>query len=171
MHPEGETMAEKLQHLRQRARSEKKGNKKLLKRLARKPPKDLDQTVMAIHEEVFEHTQCLMCANCCKTSSPIFHDKDIERIAAQLRLRPGDFVEKYLKLDNEGDYVLQTVPCPFLGEANYCSIYEVRPRACREYPHSNRKGFLKRAKWTLSNTNVCPATLEILKRLREVVEA
>ena len=82
-------------------------------------------------------------------------------------MRPGKFVEQYLKLDEEHDYVLQTSPCPFLDKDNYCKVYEVRPKACREYPHTDRKQFHQILDITLRNTAVCPATFEIIERLKQ----
>lgn len=164
-----ETMPQRLQHLRQRARDEKKENKRYFEKLAKRKPKELDATAAALHEEVFEHTDCLQCANCCKTASPIFRDKDIERIAGHFRMRPGDFVEKHLHIDEEGDYVLNQQPCPFLGSGNYCSIYDIRPKACREYPHTDRKNFHQILDLTLKNTMICPAAFEVVKRLREAL--
>lgn len=164
-----ETMPQRLQHLRQRARDEKKENKKYFEKLAKRKPRELDATAAALHEEVFEHTDCLQCANCCKTASPIFRDKDIERIAGHFRMRPGDFVEKHLHIDEEGDYVLNQQPCPFLGSGNYCSIYDIRPKACREYPHTDRKNFHQILDLTLKNTMICPAAFEVVKRLREAL--
>ena len=164
-----ETMPQRLQHLRQRARDEKKENKKYFEKLAKRKPRELDATAAALHEEVFEHTDCLQCANCCKTASPIFRDKDIERIAGHFRMRPGDFVEKHLHIDEEGDYVLKHQPCPFLGSGNYCSIYDIRPKACREYPHTDRKNFHQILDLTLKNTMICPAAFEVVKRLREAL--
>lgn len=153
--------------IKARARDERKANKKFFNRLARQKPKQLDQTVAQLHDEVFEEIDCLVCANCCKTTSPIFIDKDIDRIARHLGQRPADFVDQYLHLDEDGDYVLNEAPCAFLGEDNYCSIYEVRPRACREYPHTDRKNFHQILGLTLKNTAVCPAVFEVVKRLRE----
>lgn len=153
--------------IKARAKDERKANKKFLNRLSRQKPKQLDQTVAQLHDEVFEEMDCLVCANCCKTTSPIFIDKDIGRIARHLGQRPAQFVEQYLHLDEDGDYVLNESPCAFLGEDNYCSIYEVRPRACREYPHTNRKNFHQILDLTLKNTAVCPAVFEVVKRLRE----
>jgi len=155
-----------LNNLKERARSERKANKKYFKKLAQKKPKALDQTVAGLHEEVFEEIDCLQCANCCKTTSPIFRDKDIDRIAQHLAIRPAELVEQYLHLDEEGDYVLNQSPCVFLDEQNYCRIYEVRPRACREYPHTDRKNFHQILDLTLKNTGICPAALEVVKRLR-----
>jgi len=161
-----EEMTERLRRLRQRAKGERKENKRYFAKLARRTPKTLDATVASLHEEVFQDTDCLQCANCCKTTSPIFRDKDIERIAAHLKMRPGAFVEKYLHIDEDGDYVLNVQPCPFLSSDNYCSIYDHRPLACREYPHTDRKDFHKILGLTLENTMICPAAFEVVKRLK-----
>ncbi len=156
-----------LPKLRQRAQDELKANKKYFRKLAQRKPRALDHHVAGLHEEVFTEIDCLKCANCCKTTSPIFRDKDIERIAAHLRLRPAEFVARYLRLDEEGDYVLTQAPCPFLGTDNYCSIYSVRPKACQEYPHTDRKNFHQILGLTLKNTTICPAAFEVVRRLRE----
>ena len=164
-------MTTDLQHLRARARDEKKRWKKYFRKLAQRPPKNLDGTMADLHEEVFAEIDSLTCANCCKTTSPIFRDIDIERIARHLGMRPAELVAQYLHLDNEGDYVLNIAPCPFLGSDNYCDIYEVRPKACREYPHTDRKNFHQILNLTLKNTEICPATFEIVRRLEQVVKA
>ena len=164
-------MKELISQLPQRAKDERKAIKKYFGKLARRRPKDLDRTVAILHEEVFEEIDCLQCANCCKTTSPIFRDKDIDRLARYLNIRPADFVTKYLHLDTEGDYVLNTAPCPFLGADNYCSVYDARPKACREYPHTDRKNFHQILGLTLKNTAICPAAFEVVQRLRQVLPA
>ncbi len=158
----------RLSSLPQRAKEDKKANQKLFRKLAQRPPRNLDDTMTALHEAVFEEIDCLQCANCCKTTSPIFRDVDIERIAQHLGLRPAELVARYLHIDEDGDYVLNQSPCPFLGPDNYCSIYEARPRACREYPHTDRKNFHQILDLTLRNTAICPAALEIVRRLRSL---
>ncbi|MEQ8574383.1 MAG: YkgJ family cysteine cluster protein, partial [Fulvivirga sp.] len=105
--------------------------------------------------------------NCCKTTSPIFKDRDIDRLAAHLKMKPGDFIEQYLHLDGENDYVLNVAPCPFLMDDNTCSVYEHRPRACREYPHTDRKKMAGILSLTYKNTMVCPAVLEIVERMKK----
>jgi hypothetical protein len=109
---------------------------------------------------------CLSCANCCKTISPVFTDRDIARLAKHLRMKPADFTEQYLHLDEEQDYVLNQAPCPFLGADNYCSVYDARPKACRQYPHTDQPGFRKKLALTLKNTEVCPAAFRIVEQLR-----
>lgn len=145
-------------------------NEKFYKRLKQRPPKNLDELFHTLHDEVFNEIDCLSCANCCKTTSPIFYERDIERAAKALRMKPGDFFEKYLKIDEDRDAVLKQAPCPFLGSDNYCSIYEHRPNACREYPHTDRKKMEQILPLTFKNTIVCPAVLEITERLKKLIK-
>jgi Fe-S-cluster containining protein len=150
------------------AHKNKKDNQKFLKNLSRR--KDLDQLFHSQHEEVFSKLDCLQCANCCKTTSPIFRDVDIDRIAKHLGMRPSSFTEKYLHIDEDNDWVLNSSPCAFLGEDNYCSIYEVRPKACREYPHTDRKNMAQVLNLTYRNTMVCPAVAEIVEHIKKEVQ-
>src|ERR1700755_3557560 len=76
-----------------------------------------------LHEEAFSKIDCLQCANCCKKYSPRFKTPDIKRISRHLKMRESEFIDTYLKVDEEGDFVARSAPCPFLGADNYCSIY------------------------------------------------
>ncbi|NDV79249.1 YkgJ family cysteine cluster protein [Dysgonomonas sp. 511] len=134
--------------------------KKNKKRLAK-----MDTVVRQLHEEVSSQVDCLQCANCCRSLGPAIYDKDIDRIAKALRMKPSDVVATYLKIDEDGDYVFNSMPCPFLMPDNYCSIYEHRPKACREYPHTDRKKFEQIYKLTVKNTETCPIAYEVLLRL------
>ncbi len=143
-------------------------NKKLFQRLKRINRKHLNEVAGGLHEQVFSGINCLDCANCCKTISPVFKEKDIERISRHLRLRPGAFAEKYLLTDEDGDYVVKSLPCPFLGPENRCGIYEQRPLSCRDYPHTGTGRFEKHFRITMENTFVCPAVYEIVEKLKAV---
>ena len=149
----------------EKARSEKKQIKQKLRKLARKNARYLDNDFHRLHAEVFEEIDCLDCANCCKTTSPIFRDADIRRIARHLKIKPAELIDAHLRLDAEGDYVLKSSPCVFLGEDNKCSIYEHRPKACREYPHTDRKQMHQILDLTAKNALVCPAVAHIVDRL------
>lgn len=151
-----------------KAISLKKQNKQLLDKYRREKPKDLDQKFHQAHEEVFEEIDCLDCANCCKTTSPIFLMSDIERMAKSLKLATGIFIEKYLYLDADNDYVLKSSPCPFLLDDNTCLVYEDRPKACKEYPHTNRKKMHQITRLTGKNSLICPAVTRILEKLRVI---
>jgi len=150
-----------------KAKEDYKDHKKLAQDLKKKKPKDLDKVASQLHEEAFTKIDCLECANCCKSISPIVTDKDIQRIAKHLRLKPSRFVSEYLNLDSENDYVFKTQPCPFLGADNYCSIYSVRPKACADYPHTDRKKFHQLLNLSLRNTTYCPAVYEVFSGLKD----
>ena len=158
-----------LQRFRETAKNKAEENKQFLHRLKRKDARRVDDAFHSTHEEVFSEIDCLTCANCCKTTSPIFYPTDIERAAKFLRMKPGDFIEKYLRVDEDKDYVLKSSPCAFLDSENYCTIYESRPKACREYPHTNRKKMVQIMDLTYKNTLVCPAVLEMVERLKKVL--
>ncbi len=143
-------------------------NKKFLLRLKKKDSRKVDNAFHQKHQEVFEEINCLACANCCKTTSPIFYQSDIERLSKALRMKPGDFIERYLQIDDDKDYVLKSSPCPFLGPENYCLVYEDRPKACREYPHTDRKKMIQIMDLTHKNTLVCPAVFEMVERLKKL---
>ena len=159
-----------LNNFKTEAEKQSKENKKFLQRLKRGDARDLDEKFHALHDEVFAETDCLSCANCCKTTSPIFYQTDIERASKALRMKPGQFVEKYLRIDEDKDYVLKSAPCPFLAHDNYCSIYADRPKACREYPHTDRKKMVQILDLTFKNTQVCPAVLEMVRRMKANVK-
>jgi hypothetical protein len=117
------------------------------------------------HEEAFEKIDCLKCANCCKNYSPRFKTPDIKRISKHLKMKEGTFIETYLRLDSDGDYVVQSVPCPFLGDDNYCTIYDQRPSDCHRFPYTDEDVILKRPANTMKNLTFCPITYFVVERL------
>ena len=127
--------------------------------------KDLDDLMHLAHKDVFATIDCLECANCCKTTGPLFGQQDIERIARYLQLKPGRFIQEYLQMDEDGDFVLQTLPCTFLNHDHTCSIYDQRPRACRQYPHTQQKGQARIFELTLKNMEICPAVEAMVKKI------
>lgn len=142
-------------------------NKKYFEKLKKKTPKNLDYVMQELHEAEFKKTDCLSCANCCKTTGPLFTSADIERIAKHLRQKPQQFIATYLRIDEDQDYILQSVPCSFLDAENYCTIYEVRPKACREFPHTDRKKFQQISDLTLKNVGICPAAFNIVEAMKK----
>jgi len=119
----------------------------------------------ALHQEAFAKINCLDCAACCKNYSPRFKTPDIKRISKHLQLKESDFIEKYLRLDEEGDYVVKSTPCPFLASDNYCSIYAVRPSDCERFPYTDEDVFIKRQNLTLKNSTFCPIVDYVLDKL------
>lgn len=125
------------------------------------------QQLPRLHEEAFEKIDCLQCAACCKTYSPRFKTPDIKRISKLLKLRESVFIDTYLTLDAEGDYVLKSMPCSFLNTDNTCSIYDDRPSDCRRFPYTDEDVLLKRKKITLKNSSFCPIVFYVLEKLVE----
>ena len=156
-----------IEELTENALAKKSQNRKLVARLRKQKPQKLEQNFQRLHEEVFEEINCLNCANCCKTTSPVFTESDINRISRSFKMKPAEFIETYLYMDDEEDYVLQKAPCAFLLDDNTCLIYDIRPKACRDYPHTQRKGIRKRLALSLKNTEICPAVFQIFERLQQ----
>jgi uncharacterized protein len=118
-----------------------------------------------LHEEAFNKIDCLQCANCCNNYSPRFKTPDIKRISKYLKMRESDFIDKYLRVDEDGDFVTKTKPCPFLGTDNYCSIYDKRPSDCHRFPYTDEDVFIKRQALTLKNSTFCPITYFVIEKL------
>ena len=139
---------------------------KLYKQFLQRAKKNevLDQ-LPGLHEEAIGAIDCLQCANCCKNYSPRFKTPDIKRISKHLGLRESDFIDTYLKVDEEGDFVVISLPCPFLQPDNYCSIYEERPSDCRRFPYTDEDVVIKRQPLTLKNSTFCPITYYVLEGL------
>jgi Fe-S-cluster containining protein len=139
----------------------------LIKTLKKKKPKNLDEVVHQMHDEFFAVFDCLDCANCCKTIGPRLIIKDIDRLAKHLKMKPQAFIEQYVEIDEDNDYVFRDHPCPFLLPDNYCMVYENRPKACLEYPHTRRKRFVQILDLSHKNCETCPVVFEIFERLKQ----
>ncbi len=159
-------MQDRIDELPKLAKDKHIENKKFFARLKKRPPKKMDLIMQELHEEEFSVTDCLQCANCCKTTGPLFTDRDVDRISKFFKMKPREFEKQYLRTDEDGDLVLQQTPCTFLDADNYCMIYEVRPKACREYPHTDRKKFQQISNLTLKNIAICPAAFAIVEKMK-----
>lgn len=149
----------------EKAQRESAQTKAIFRKLKKQKPKILDRAFAEAHEAVFCEIDCLQCAHCCKTTGPLVQEADIDRLAKKLKMKAKTFIDTYLRLDEEGDWVMQSLPCPFLGPDNHCQVYEVRPKACREYPHTDRGRMHQILKLTERNASACPAVFAISRRL------
>ena len=59
-----------------------------------------------LHDAEFKKTDCLKCANCCKTTGPLFTSADIERVSKHLRQKPQQFIDHYLRSDAKGLFTI-----------------------------------------------------------------
>lgn len=149
-----------------KAKENEKANRELIRNLKKRPPGNLDEIVQTAHLKAFKKINCLDCANCCKTLGPRLNSTDIERLSKFKKVKTSSFISAFLKIDEDGDYVFREMPCPFLEPDNKCGVYSQRPKACRDYPHTDRKKFHQLLDLTLKNSYVCPAVNDILIQLR-----
>lgn len=154
-----------IKELPKEAAEKRKAHKRMLERGNKNA---MLRALPQLHEEAFEKVDCLACANCCRNYSPRFKQPDIKRIAKRLKLKEGELVSRYLRLDEENDYVVKSSPCPFIGEDNFCSIYEDRPSDCRRYPYTDEDVLIKRVSLTLKNASICPAVFTVLEALEKI---
>ena len=146
-------------------------NQKKYKRFLERPDKNrVLKALPTLHNEAFSKINCLECANCCKNYSPRFKTPDIKRISRHLKMKEGDFIETYLRIDGDGDYVAKKMPCPFLGEDNYCSIYENRPSDCVRFPYTDEDVIIKRPQLTIKNSTFCPIVHYVMEGLIKEVK-
>jgi len=127
--------------------------------------KSLNARAAVLHEEFFDHFDCLQCAGCCKGISPVLNSNDINRIAKSRKEDPKEFEQNLTIRDKEGDMGFKKTPCCFLGELNKCSIYQLRPKACREYPHTDAYNFESHWQLHLKNIAHCPGVWHVCKEL------
>jgi uncharacterized protein len=149
------------------ASGSEKSHRKVFNTLKQMSPHDVDALFHGAHESVFSYTDCLACANCCKTTPALITSEDVNRIAPSLGLTVKKFRALYVRTDEDGDEVIKSTPCPFLQSDNACSIYQVRPRACREYPHTNRRKMKQILDITWENRSVCPAVFDMIESIEK----
>ena len=139
-----------------------------LTRMEKKVPRGLGQIIVAADKEAWKRTDCLHCANCCKTMSPTYTREDIRRISAHLGMTAKEFREKWLYKDRAGDWMNVKQPCQFLDlKTNMCNIYAVRPRDCAGFPHHHKKMNTDYMHMYKQNIEYCPATYRLVEGVME----
>ncbi|HWB62614.1 MAG TPA: YkgJ family cysteine cluster protein [Chitinophagales bacterium] len=158
---------------KRRAYRKKKVLGKFLKAAGKSEFKGILKETAKADAAAWKEVECLSCANCCKTMTPTYTKKDINRIAKHFKMSYLQFYDKWLKLDENKDIVNQSTPCQFLKKDNKCSIYEIRPADCAEFPHHKRRDFKYQAveKTYTNNLQHCPATLVFVENLKAAIEA
>ena len=155
-----------IENLKILAKKAEAGSNAYLRKNQKKLEK-MDSIVLDLHNRIVKKTDCLSCGNCCRFLGPLITNKDIDKIAKALRIKPSEVIDKYLRIDEEKDFVFKNMPCPFLKDKNICSIYDSRPNACREYPHTDQKKFYQIFKLTIKNTYTCPIAYELIEELKK----
>jgi Fe-S-cluster containining protein len=149
------------------SRSKKKETKLFFDRLKKLHPGNLDAVTNEFHDKAFETINCLKCGNCCAATGPLLKSKDIDILAAEVRMKSPAFTEKFLRTDEDGDYVFKQLPCPFLADDNYCRVYSARPQACSEFPHTQMRNIHAKLSITYLNSMICPAVALVVEDLKQ----
>ncbi len=126
-----------------------------------------DKQIHALHELHTQQTNCLECGNCCRMLGPRLLPADVEQLAKALKMKTSAFISQYIRTDEDGDMVFKSMPCPFLRADNYCAVYESRPKACREYPHTDRRHFFQIFSLSVKNAETCPIVFHVLNDLTD----
>lgn len=159
-----------LKKFAKKAEKNKKPLKAFLRKLDKIVPEDIERVVAEEDAKMWQKVDCTECANCCKTMTPTFSKTDIKRIADHFSMTPKEFKAKWLYKEAEtGDWMNRNTPCQFLVD-NKCSIYEIRPVDCAEFPHHDKQPFDDYNETYIQNLHRCPATYELVKSLKKRVE-
>ncbi len=92
-----------------------------------------DEPFHIIAAQVEKQMDCKTCANCCRQTLVTVSAEEIEKIAHYLCVDVVDVAHIYV---DSGTLKNGVDGCVFLDE-NRCTIYDARPRVCREFPHLN----------------------------------
>ncbi len=157
-----------LKKLKKKFDLNRKSLRYFITRIYNNPPEKLDSLTAELEKEVWQEVSCLSCANCCKVMSPTYTTADIKRISAHLGMNPKQFKEKWLfreKKDN--DWMNRTQPCQFLDlKTNKCTIYEVRPADCADFPHFQKRPAKDYFYIHKQNIEFCPATMLMVEKMQ-----
>lgn len=154
-----------------KAKSKLKPLYRLLNRINRKAPRNIQSFAKKANDTVWKDLDCLECANCCKAMTPTYTNTDMKRIAAFLKISVDDMKRRWLRKERgTGDWINKTTPCQFLDmKTNMCSIYEVRPADCAGFPHLSKRKFVDYVHIHKQNVSECPATFKMITTMNEIL--
>lgn len=149
---------------------QKRGDNERLRRYL-KTHDFVERRLKHLAEEIEDQIDCTQCANCCKVATTTLAPRDVDRLARFLRLKKDQFLEQYTTQSEEEGLILKRIDetgCVFLS-GNLCTVYEVRPGTCDDFPHLVRgNGSLQSRMWQMiDRACYCPIvynTLEVWKK-------
>ena len=130
----------------------------------------VERRLKAIAQNVEESIDCTTCANCCRVATTQVTERDSERLADYLGMRPGEFLVEYtIESKDEGRILKRNENgCIFL-EGNLCSVYAARPQTCQLFPHLVKgNGSLVSRMWHMPDRAVyCPIVFNALEEWKQ----
>ena len=151
---------------------EKKSGENLKFRSHLKRHNFVERRLKKIAQEIEEQIDCTQCANCCRVATTKLTERDVEKIAKFLRIKPAQFLRDYTIESEEEGLILKRDDsgCIFLS-GNECTIYESRPHTCEDFPHLVRgSGSLLSRMWEMPDrATYCPIVYNSLEAFKEEV--
>ena len=148
---------------------EKQRDENLRFRIWMKRHNFVERRFKAIAQETEDAIDCTACANCCRVATTPVNDRDVERLARFLGMKPADFLREYtVETEDEGRILRRTEQgCVFLQD-NLCSVYEKRPETCQLFPHLVKgNGSLISRMWHMPDRAVyCPIVYNALEAFK-----
>ncbi len=126
----------------------------------------VERKLRRIAEDTAEAIDCTVCANCCRVATTRLMERDVERLAKSLRIKPGRFMKEYCEETEEEGLILKRTEagCVFL-QGTLCGVYEARPGTCDDFPHLVRgMGSLESRMWEMiDRACYCPIVYNTLE--------
>ena len=125
----------------------------------------LMSVVRQLADEITAQIDCTQCANCCRETTTVVDDADMERLAKALGMSVPALCETYLEFDEDyGGRWLLPAPCPLL-DGNLCRVYDACPVSCRDYPHLHND-FRAATISRFSNMFICPIVFNVIEEMK-----
>jgi Fe-S-cluster containining protein len=139
-----------------------------------KQHKFVERKFRHIADTIASDIDCTVCAQCCKEPEVNLLERDIDRLMKVLRITKRQFFAQYVDGEDEDGPILKRAEsgCVFLGADNLCTVYDDRPSACQDFPHTVRgKGSLHFRFWRfLERAPYCPIVYNTLEAWKDEVK-
>jgi Fe-S-cluster containining protein len=123
-----------------------------------------------VAQEIEDAIDCTQCANCCRVATARLRGREVEILAKHIGVSKKEFLIHYSQESEEEGLILKRTEagCVFL-EGNLCSVYDVRPRSCQDFPHlAKGDGSLVSRMWEMPDrATYCPIAYNTLEAFKE----
>ena len=133
-----------------------------------------DRILRRIGEGIEDQIDCLQCANCCRVATAKVTERDVERLAKYLHVKPARVMADYVVKSEEEGLILRRdkkTGCVFLN-GNECTVYDARPESCQKFPHVVRgNGSILSRMWELiDRACYCPIVYNSLEAFKDEMD-
>lgn len=129
-----------------------------------------DRILRRIAEGIEEQIDCTQCANCCRVATVTISERDVDRLARYLRIKPKNFLAEYAEESEDEGIILRRSEsgCVFLS-GNDCTVYDARPDICQRFPHLVRgQGSIASRMWQfIDRACYCPIVYNTLEAFKD----